>query len=216
MWVLLLFCLPGRGKEIGTEILWSQRWPRMSLSKYFSLAYQGSIQVNSLVFVGPCCGLSHLSCSKMLQNLIQNSTDEPIFREGMEMQTENSCVDTVGEGEGGTNWESGLGMYSTTMCETDSWWRAAVQHREPRLVLCDDLEGCNRSGEGGFQGGGTHTHIYKWLWLIHVVIRQKPTHHCKAIILQMKKKVWIPGETLLDSSLPGDLGRNKVDGLHCL
>ena len=52
-------------------------------------------------------------------------------------------------------------MYSTTMCETDSWWRAAVQHREPRLVLCDDLEGCNRSGEGGFQGGGTHTHIYK-------------------------------------------------------
>jgi len=75
----------------------------MSLSKYFSLAYQGSIQVKSLVVVGPCRGLSHLSCSKMLQNLIQNSTDEPIFREGMEMQTENSRVDTVGEGEGGTN-----------------------------------------------------------------------------------------------------------------
>ena len=29
---------------------------------------------------------------------------------------------------------------STTMCETDSWWRAAVQHREPRLVLCNDQE----------------------------------------------------------------------------
>ena len=47
----------------------------MSLSKYLSVAYQGSIQVKSLVVVGPCCGLSHLSCSKMLQNLIKNGTD---------------------------------------------------------------------------------------------------------------------------------------------
>lgn len=75
----------------------------MSLSKYFSLAYQGSIQVNSLVFVGPCCGLSHLSCSKMLQNLIQNSTDEPIFREGMEMQIENGLVDPAREGKAKTS-----------------------------------------------------------------------------------------------------------------
>ena len=31
-------------------------------------------------------------------------------------------------------------MYTTT-CETDSHWEAAVSHREPRLVRCDDLEG---------------------------------------------------------------------------
>jgi len=54
-------------------------------------------------------------------------------------------------------------MYSTTMCETDSWWRAAAQHREPRLVLCDDLEGCNRSGEGGFKGADTHTHTHIYI-----------------------------------------------------
>ena len=55
-------------------------------------------------------------------------------------------------------------MYSTTMCETDSWWRAAAQHREPRLVLCDDLEGCNRSGEGGFKGADTHTHTHTHIY----------------------------------------------------
>ena len=26
------------------------------------------------------------------------------------------------------------------MCKTDSWREVAVEHREPRLVLCDDLE----------------------------------------------------------------------------
>jgi len=36
------------------------------------------------------------------------------------------------------------------MCKTDSHWEAAVSHREPRLVLCDDLEElkgrCKRDG----------------------------------------------------------------------
>ena len=31
--------------------------------------------------------------------------------------------------------------------------------------------------------------IQVYLWLIHVVVRQKPTQHCKAIILQLKKGV---------------------------
>ena len=33
----------------------------------------------------------------------------------------------------------------------------------------------------------THTHTHTHLWLIHVV-RQKPTQHCNAIILQLKLK----------------------------
>ena len=36
-------------------------------------------------------------------NLDENSTDEPICREVMEMQIENGLVGTVGEGEGRTN-----------------------------------------------------------------------------------------------------------------
>ena len=30
--------------------------------------------------------------------------------------------------------------------------------------------------------------IYVYLWLTHIVVWQKPTQHCKAIILQLKKK----------------------------
>ena len=41
------------------------------------------------------------------------------------------------------------------------------------------------SGVGGrFKREGTHV----CLWLIHIVVRQKPTQHCKAISLQLKKK----------------------------
>jgi len=33
-----------------------------------------------------------------------------------------------------------------TMCKIDSWWEAAVQHRELSSVFCDDLEGWDRGG----------------------------------------------------------------------
>ena len=36
------------------------------------------------------------------------------------------------------------------MCKIDSWWEAAVEHREVNSVLCDDLEG--RDGVGGSGG----------------------------------------------------------------
>ena len=35
---------------------------------------------------------------------------------------------------------------------------------------------------GRFKSEGT----YVYLWLIHTVVGQKPTEHCKAIILQLK------------------------------
>ena len=35
---------------------------------------------------------------------------------------------------------------------------------------------------GKFKGEGTYVH----LWLIHVDVKQKPTQHCKAIVLQSK------------------------------
>ena len=52
-------------------------------------------------------------------------------------------------------------------------------------MLCDNLEGWDRV-EGGMevQEGGD---MYN-LWLIHVDVWQKPTQHCKAIILQLKIK----------------------------
>ena len=30
--------------------------------------------------------------------------------------------------------------------------------------------------------------IYVYMWLTHVAVRQKPTQHCKAITLQLKRK----------------------------
>ena len=68
----------------------------------------------------------------------------------------------------------------TTMCEIDSQWEAAVQHRELSSVLCDNLERWNGVGwEGGPRGRG----LYVCIQLIPFNVQQRPTQHCKAIIL---------------------------------
>ena len=69
------------------------------------------------------------------------------------------------------------------MCETDSQWEAAVQHRELSPVLCDNLEGWD-----GLRGELQERGDICALWLTHVLIWQKPTQYCKAIILQLKKE----------------------------
>ena len=48
-------------------------------------------------------------------------------------------------------------------------------------MLCNDLEGWDGGGWREAQEG-----ICVYLWLIHVVLCQKPTRHYKAIILQLK------------------------------
>ena len=50
-------------------------------------------------------------------------------------------------------------------------------------VLCDHLEGCDREGGREMQEGGDMG-IYVYIELIHFVVQQKLTPHCKAIILQ--------------------------------
>ena len=51
---------------------------------------------------------------------------------------------------GATWWKPNVHQHiHTTMCKIDSWREVAVQHREPRLVLYDDLEGWSGGrGEG--------------------------------------------------------------------
>ena len=51
-------------------------------------------------------------------------------------------------------------------------------------MLCDDLE--EEGGEGAVGGRVKREEIYVYLWLIYVVVWQKPIQHCKAIILQLK------------------------------
>ena len=50
-------------------------------------------------------------------------------------------------------------------------------------MLCDHLEEWDREGGEEAQEGGDMG-IYVYIELIHFVIKQKLTHHCKAIILQ--------------------------------
>ena len=50
-------------------------------------------------------------------------------------------------------------------------------------MLCDHLEGRNREVGRETQEGGDMG-IYVYIELIHFVIQQKLTQHCKAIILQ--------------------------------
>ena len=50
-------------------------------------------------------------------------------------------------------------------------------------VLCDDLEGWDGEGGGGFRVEGTHV----CLWSIHTDVWQKPSQYCKVIILQLNK-----------------------------
>ena len=49
-------------------------------------------------------------------------------------------------------------------------------------MLCDHLDGGTGWGWEGDSIGRGPVHS----WLIHVVVWQKPTQHCKAIILQLK------------------------------
>ena len=50
-------------------------------------------------------------------------------------------------------------------------------------VLCDD-----RAGGLGVGGRPEREGMYVHLQLIHFVVQQKLTQHCKAVILQLKKK----------------------------
>ena len=50
---------------------------------------------------------------------------------------------------------------------------------------CDDLGG--RDGDGGVGGMLKRKRIYVYTQLIHIVVQQKLTQHCKEIILQFKK-----------------------------
>ena len=50
-------------------------------------------------------------------------------------------------------------------------------------MLCDDLEGWDREG-GREKHEGGDMRIYVYVKLIHFVVQQKLTQHCKAFILQ--------------------------------
>ena len=70
-------------------------------------------------------------------------------------------------------------------------------HRELSLVLCDDLEGWG--GEWGVRLKRKETYIH----LIRVVVQQKRTQHCQAIIVFVLTQLCPTLCDVVDYSLPG-------------
>ena len=92
------------------------------------------------------------------------------------------CI-IAGEGESGMNWESSIETYTLTCVKQTVNGKLLYNTGSSNPVLCDNLEGWMGWGVGGtFKKEGAHVD----LWPIHVVVWEKPTHHCNAIILQIK------------------------------
>ena len=60
---------------------------------------------------------------------------------------------------------------------------------------------------GRFKSEGT----YAYLWLIHTVIGQKPTQHCKTIILQLKINVKKTEENPTDMTVYAQPISNRIE-----
>ena len=67
-----------------------------------------------------------------------------------DVDIKNRLKDTVGEEEGGTNWDNNMETY-ITICKVDSKWEFAVCHRELNPTL---------EGMGWERGLGRRGHIY--------------------------------------------------------
>ena len=96
-------------------------------------------------------------------------------------------MDKVGgeKEEGAMYGQSNIEIYNT-VCETDSQWVFAVWLRELKQGLCDRLN----SGIGREMGGRPWREgTWVYLWVILVDVWQETTKFCKAIIVQLKKKI---------------------------
>ena len=129
----------------------------------------------------------------------------------MQTQTGNRFMDMRRgeEGEGGMYGESNMEPY-ITVCKIDSQREFSVWLGELKLGLCNNLEQWDGKGGGGrFKREGT----YVYLWRIHVDVWQKPTQHCKAIILQLKRNKFLKErEKGLQQAHKGEIGGGWREG----
>ena len=100
----------------------------------------------------------------------------------METQTQTRLVDTVGEGEGETNWGSSIETYTSTCVKWVASGKSLYDLGSLNPVLSDSLGGDGMGWEVGERFRKEGTHVY--LWLIHVDVWQKPTQYCQVTIVQ--------------------------------
>ena len=127
------------------------------------------------------------------------------------MQTERTDLHTVGEKEGGTIWESSTETHTLPDGKYTASGSLLYDTGNPRLVLCDTLEGWDgrKVAVGRFKREGT----YVYLWLNHTDVWQKPSQYCQAIILQLKIKQKFKKATVWDLYLI--LTKMKSDNAKC-
>ena len=71
---------------------------------------------------------------------------------------EKRLVDTVGEGEGGTNWESSMETYTLPEVKQIASGSLLYDEGSSNLVLCDNLDGWDAVGER-FKRDGTYVYL---------------------------------------------------------
>ena len=90
-------------------------------------------------------------------------TGEPACRAGIEKRP-------CGHGNRRGGWDE-LGeerwQIHTTVCMTDSWWEAAVWHKEFCSVFFSDLGGWDGVGEEGYLRGRGYMYTCSWLILMY-------------------------------------------------
>ena len=91
---------------------------------------------------------------------------------------ENGLVDTAGEGEGGTNWESGTEMYTSPSVEQTA--SGKLPYNTGSLAGYSAMTYRGRMGWMGQRITWEGMDVY--LELIHSVEQQKPTQYYKATI----------------------------------
>jgi len=91
-----------------------------------------------------------------------------------------------------TNWGSSTDIYTLSCVKHIASGKLLYNTGSPAWCSVMTWRGGMGEGKEAQEGEDTHTHthtyIYIKLWLICIVVRQKPTQHCKAIILQFKKQ----------------------------
>ena len=103
---------------------------------------------------------------------------------------EKRLVDTLREGEGGTNRESGTET-CITICKTDSQWEMLYDARSSSMVLCDHLEGWDEVGGGREVPEGGHI---GWFMLMHGRKNNYPPIKNKYLLKNVNVKKVIPGK----------------------
>ena len=78
----------------------------------------------------------------------------------------NRLLDTVGEGEGGMIWENSIETYKSPYVKSIASGSLLYDSGNPKLVLCDNLEGWEgeRRGRGLQEGGDIYTPMAHSRW----------------------------------------------------